>query len=118
MHKIEQKNIQEFKNYLAEQERSTATVEKYGHALERFCQYLPAGSGVDKVSVIQYKELLARNFAPASVNAALAALNGFFRFAGWLDCVVKPLHIQRRVFASADKELSREEYKRLVAAAQ
>lgn len=118
MHKIEQENIQKFKNYLVEQERSAATIEKYGHALERFVQYLPAGSGVDKVSVIQYKELLAQHFAPASVNTTLAALNGFFRFFGWVDCVVKPLHIQRRVFASSDKELTREEYKRLVAAAQ
>ena len=118
MHKMEHESIQKFKEYLVEQERSAATVEKYGHALERFCQHLSAGSGVDKVRVIQYKELLAQQFAPASVNATLAALNGFFRFVGWPDCVVKPLHIQRRVFVSADKELSREEYKRLVAAAQ
>lgn len=118
MHKINQENIREFMVYLAEQERSAATIEKYAHALECFYHSLPEGSGVDKVSVIRYKELLVQRFAPASVNTTLAALNGFFRFSGWMDCVVKPLHIQRRVFASADKELSREEYKRLVATAQ
>ncbi len=114
MHQISLKNIQAYTQYLAEQERSAATIEKYSRALERFYAWLPEASMVDKTSVIGYKEQLAQKYAPAGVNATLAAINGLFRFLGWEDCTVKPLHIQRRVFVSADKELSREEYQRLV----
>lgn len=118
MKQMYKKDIQAFMQYLAEQERSSATIEKYSHSLERFYAWLPEEHLIDKAAVIRYKEQLAQQFAPAGVNTALAALNGFFRFVGWPECVVKPLHIQRRVFASADKELSREEYRRLVNAAR
>lgn len=117
MKQMEKNSIQVFMQYLAEQERSGATIEKYQRALERFYDWLPEEKGVEKANVIRYKEQLTQRFAPAGVNTTLAALNGFFRFMNWLDCVVKPLHIQRRVFASADKEISREEYQRLVNAA-
>lgn len=118
MHRMNQGNIQAYTAYLEEQERSSATIEKYQRALDRFYHWTSEGSNIDKASVIQYKEQLTQSFAPAGVNATLAALNGFFRFLGWTDCVVKPLHIQRRVFSTADKELSKEEYRRLVYAAR
>lgn len=114
MRQISQGDIQNFMRYLAEQERSAATIEKYSHALERFRAWLPEDGAVEKADVIRYKELLSEKYAPAGVNATLAAINGVFRFLGWEECVVKPLHIQRRVFASASRELSREEYQRLV----
>ena len=44
----------------------------------------------------------------------LAAVNSFFRFAGWEDCQVKFLKLQRRLFRDAGRELSRAEYERLV----
>lgn len=118
MYQMCQESVQAYMFYLLEQERSSATIEKYKRALTLFYQWLQEGKMVDKVSVIRYKEQLAQQFAPASVNTTLAAMNSFFRFQGWMDCVVKSLHIQRRVFASADKELSREEYQRLVSAAR
>lgn len=118
MNQMQREDIQAFRQYLAEQERSAATIEKYCGALERFYNWLPEEKSVEKAAVIRYKEFLAERYAPAGVNTALAALNGFFRFLGWMECVVKPLHIQRRVFSSVDRELSREEYRRLVRAAQ
>ena len=48
----------------------------------------------------------------------LVSLNRFFGFLGWSDCQVKTLRIQRRVFREDCKELTREEYQRLIAAAQ
>ena len=118
MRQMRKVDIEAFLGSLVEQERSLATVEKYGRALERFWEWLPEGKVVEKALVIQYKETLAQRFAPAGVNTTLAAMNGFFRFLGWYECIVKPLQIQRRVFSSADRELSREEYQRLVQAAR
>lgn len=48
----------------------------------------------------------------------LVSLNRFFGFLGWNDCQVKTLRIQRRLFREDCKELTREEYQRLIAAAQ
>lgn len=118
MRQIQKTDIQAFLKYLEEQERSRATIEKYGCVLERFYLWLPEEKAVDKVIVIRYKEMLAEKLAPATVNAVLAAINGLFRFLGWQDCVVKPLHIQKRVFSTADKELTRVEYQRLVYTAE
>ena len=117
MKQMEKNSVAAYLRDLEEQERSAATIEKYGRALERFLQWLPEGR-LDKSSVIRYKEFLSERYAPAGVNVALAALNGFFRFLGWHDCVVKPLSIQRKIFSSVDRELSREEYRRLVQAAE
>ena len=70
-------------------------------------------------AVTGWKEcLLAQGRAPATVNGALAALNGFFRFLGWEDCRVKFLKIQRRMFREQSRELTRADYDRLITAAQ
>ena len=58
--------------------------------------------------------MLENNHAPVTVNSMLAAGNSFFRFAGWEDCQVKFLKLQRRLFRDAGRELSRAEYERLV----
>ena len=61
--------------------------------------------------------LLARGLTPSTVNSMLAAVNGFFRFTGREDCRVKFLKVQRRLFRDAGRELTRDEYERLLAAA-
>lgn len=47
----------------------------------------------------------------------LVALNVFLRFAGASECCVKLLRMQRQIFCSEDKELTKVEYQRLVKAA-
>ena len=64
------------------------------------------------------EHLLSGGLTPATVNAKLSALNGLFRFLGWEECRVKFLRVQRRVFRDRERELTREEYRRLVEAAQ
>lgn len=118
MHQIKNCDIQAFSQYLKELERSPATIEKYRSSLERLYAWLPVHKCIDKETIIRYKEQLTMKFAPAGVNTTLAALNGFFRFVGWPECVVKPLHIQRQAFICPEKELDKEEYKRLVNAAR
>ncbi len=117
-HTIEPSDIQKFCTALHHWERSAATIEKYRRTLTAFYAWLPSDKAVEKETVMAYKASLAARYAPAGVNTALAALNGLFRFLGWEECRVKPLKIQRRVFASKEKELSRGEYERLVTAAE
>ena len=46
-----------------------------------------------------------------------AAANQFFAFQGWEDCKIKALKLQRKLFRDDRRELTREEYERLLTAA-
>ena len=117
-HILNIEHITDFLEKLRTDERSRATLEKYARTLYLFYAWLPAEKGVSKRVFVAYKACLMERYAPTSVNAALAALNGLAKFMSWPECMVKPLHIQRRVFAAKEKELTREEYRRLVDAAE
>lgn len=106
-----------FRTYLMESEKSTATINKYMHDLQCFIQFA-AGRSVDKQLVLQYKEHLSEEYARTSANSMLAALNVFLQFAEWHNCRVKPFKIQAHVYCSEEKEMTREEYVRLVKAAK
>lgn len=117
-HCITKENLKRFEKYLRREERSPRTVEKYLRDLEVLLCFL-AGAPATKDLVLAWKEsLLTRGYAAATVNSMLAAANSFFTFLGWHDCRVKPLKLQRRIFANQERELSRAEYLRLLAAAE
>ena len=44
----------------------------------------------------------------------LASLNSLFAFLGWVDCKVKSIKLQRQIYCSEEKELTKAEYMRLV----
>lgn len=110
-------SIRSYAARLREEERAAATTDKYVHDARAFLAWL-RGRPVTKETAAQWKaQLLARGCAPATVNAKLSALNGLFRFLGWEECRVKYLKLQRRTFRDASRDLSRQEYDRLLSAA-
>lgn len=109
--------IQKFREHLLNEEKAIATVEKYIRDVLVFMTWL-SDAEITKAVVLRYKQELTENYAPASVNAALSSLNSFFAFNEWYDCRVKALKIQRQIFASKDKELTKAEYERLLIAAK
>lgn len=115
--RITEREIADFGIYLQEQERSPATVQKYAHDVRAVADFLD-GADLTKPELIAWKDQLAQRYAPASVNAMLAALNSFLDFMGWVDLKVKPLKIQKSLFREESRELSREDYTRLVRAAE
>ena len=117
MKKITKELINKFRQYLIEEEKATATVEKYIRDINVFAAWLGEKT-LDKETVLTYKESLTKNYAPASVNSVLSSLNSFFAFNEWYNLRVKNLKIQRQIFANKDNELTKEEYKRLLTAAK
>ena len=109
--------MQEFEQYLITEEKSVVTIEKYLRDIRCFYTFL-ADRPISKTETITYKTHLTAEYAPASVNSMLAALNCFLRFIGLSDCCVRPLKIQRQIFIREDKELTKAEYHRLIKAAQ
>ena len=107
-----------YARYLKQEERAAATLEKYLRDANAFALWLDGGD-VTKEAVTGWKErLLAERRAPSTINAALAALNGLFRFLGWEDCRAKFLKLQRRMFRDQSKELTRDDYDRLISTAR
>ena len=110
--------ITAYGRWLNQEERSAATIEKYLRDVRAFARWLN-GSTVTKEGVTGWKEqLLTEHRAPSTINTALAALNGLFRFLGWEDCRAKFLKIQRRIFRDQSRELARADYDRLVSTAK
>ncbi len=117
-HIITEKQIISFGSYLRHEERSQNTIEKYLHDIRSFYTWL-GGRAVTKEQVTAWKEYLtASGKAAVTVNGALAALHSFFTFAGWEGLRVKYLKIQRQVFRDASRELTRDEFARLVQTAE
>lgn len=117
MKKITEKLIKNFKNYLINEEKSDATLEKYIRDVHAFLSWLD-GRSVNKQVVLEYKANLVENYKPASVNSVISSLNSFFSYNEWYDCRVKFLKIQKQIFASKEKELTKAEYERLLDAAK
>lgn len=110
--------VQSFLRYLEGESHSLGTVEKYRRDILKFQQWLE-GRPVSREMVAAWRQqLTARGYAPVTVNSMLGAVNALFRFLGWEEFHAKALRVQRQIFRSEDKELSREEYQRLVTAAK
>ncbi len=122
-HRMENRYLNEtltkrFVSYLYEAERRKGTIEKYRRDLRALTTWL-GGNAVTKEQVVSWKEhLIADGYAPTTINSMLAAVNSFFHFVGWEDCRIHHLRLQRKLFRDSEKELTRAEYKRLLAAAQ
>jgi len=118
MKKLTEEVQEGFRQYLFHEERSSGTVEKYSQDVRAFATFLD-GREVTKEAAAEWKaHLQNEGYAPATINSMLAALNALFRFTGWTDCRVKFLKLQRRMFRSESKELTREEYERLLETAE
>ena len=114
---ITNQTINSFKKYLIENEKATATIEKYMRDIHLFVEYI-IDKPLDKTLVLEYKTYLERTYAIRSANSMLAALNAYFRFLGWHELCVKQFKVQKEAYCSEEKELNKAEYTALVKVAE
>ena len=107
-----------FRNYLLGEERSAATIEKYGRDVLAFLSWLSDREEISKEVVVGYKQAIIGKYKTTSANSMLVSVNRFLDFIGKKDCQVKLFKIQRNPFRIKDKELTKEEYNRLILAAK
>ncbi len=106
--------IREFSRYLREEERETATIDKYSRDVKDFFIWLKDRE-ISRERIAEWKQHLRRvGRKPVTINGKLSALNKFLSFLGRNDCRIKYLKIQRRLFRSTEKQLSKQEYIRLL----
>ena len=114
---LTQREFDQFEDYLRHDEREESTIEAYLRSLTRFAEWAD-GRTITKELAMEWKAALAEaGYRPISVNAMLAAVNKFFTCMGREDCKVKYLKLQRQMFRKSERDLSKEEYQRLVQAA-
>lgn len=114
---ISTENIEKFIQWLRIEERSEGTIEKYVRDVTKLGLWL-GDRVISKESVSKWKEhLLEENYAPVTINSMLASVNTLCRFLG-LDCKVKFLRVQKKLFREKDKELSKHDYEKLIETAE
>ena len=112
-----EKSISQFQAFLLQEEKSSATIEKYMRELQMLATFLK-GVKISKQKILEYRETLVGAYQPRTVNTKLSAVNAYLEFSGQSSCMVKLLKIQRQAFADEEKELSEQEYRRLLQAAK
>ncbi len=112
--KLTTKRIADFRALLQSEERSGGTIEKYLRDVRAFARWLN-GREAEKETAAGWKaHLLGAGYSPVTANSMISAVNSFFRANGWEDCRIKFVKIQRRLFREEEKELTREDYIRLL----
>ena len=117
-YRLTPQHIQAYALHLRQEEKSTTTIDKYLRDIRAFTRWLD-GREIARELTSEWKAcLVTRGYAPTSINAMLSALNSLLEFLGLKDCRVKFLRLQRKLFREADRELTRADYRRLLAAAR
>ena len=115
---INEKDVEEFREYLMERENSRATIEKYLRDVRKFMEYAGTDESLDKEKLLQYKEWMVCNYTVSSANSMLAALNQFLIFMEAGRLRLKRIRVQRLDVLRTERELSRKEFQKLVRTAR
>ena len=102
---------------LKNEDRSSGTVEKYLHDASAFAAWLGCRELTRETAARWRDHLLREGYAPATINSMLSAVNALFRFLGREDCKIRFLRVQRKAFREQSRELTREEYQKLLESA-
>ena len=103
--------------WLKEEEKSEATCAQYKRELDRFSLFC-RDRDLSKETMLAYKEDLISVYKANSANAALVAINGFLSYINRQDLRLKLFKLQKSTFLQKEKENSKQEYGRLIKAAQ
>ena len=115
--KISKRKLLSYEQFLREQERSAGTIEKYMRDIRKFVRFL-GDQTLSKETVISYKEELSRTYAVTTANSMLVAINRFFQYLGCREYGVTLFKTQRKLFIPEEKELTLQEYYRLIQTAE
>ena len=110
--------IDGFEMYLAENGRAPSTKKKYLSAVRQYASYL-GDQVASQASLIAWRENLAHHskYSHTTINGLLSAVNAFFIYLGHEDSQVKLIAIQESSYRDDTRDLNRDEYFQLVAAA-
>lgn len=97
--------------------KAKATIEKYRREVRRF-EICLDGREIEPEALHAYRAQLLAEEKPQTANGRMIAINAYLRFIGRADLEMKMARIQRSAFTADTRELTQEEYRRLLQAAQ
>ena len=103
-----------FRQHLKQEDREQSTIEKYLRDLRLFAAWLADRAVTSEIVTDWKNHLRTEGYKPETINSKLSSLNKFFAFMQWTDCRAKYLKIQRKMFRSPERELTKGEYLRLL----
>lgn len=103
-----------FQQHLKQEEREQSTIEKYLRDLRLFAAWLSDRAVTAEIVADWKNHLRIEGYKSETINSKLSPLNKFFAFMQWPECRVKYLKIQRKMFRTPERELTKEEYLRLL----
>lgn len=110
--------LAQYAQQLYEEEKSSATIEKYIRDVHTFSKYAGSQALTKELTIAYKRDLPTRGYTILSVNSMLASLNSLLVFCGRTDCKVKLYRVQKKTYLAANRELSKAEYLRLLHAAR
>ncbi|MBR4295347.1 MAG: tyrosine-type recombinase/integrase [Clostridia bacterium] len=110
--------VRAFEAHLLKEEKSTVTVDKYLRDVRAFIVYAKERILNKELTVAWKKSLEEAGYKPRSINSMIASLNSLLDFMGRQDCKLKNVRVQKQTYLAEEKELSKAEYVRLLAAAK
>ena len=108
----------EYEQMLRDEDKSSGTRQMYLRILRTFRRWLGERELTHDAVLAFRASLLDAGRKASTVNTYVAALNHFLAFLGRDDCRMKALHLQRRAFRDSSRDLSKDEYWRMVHTAQ
>ena len=116
--RITKSMVKTFIRSMKNEEFAPGSIDKYSRDVRRFAAWLQQRPLCKEEAVSWKQSLLEKGYANTTINGMIVAVNRFFRQIGREDCLLKELRVQRRVFRNRERELTRQEYQRLVDTAQ
>ena len=111
---ISKNKLLTFAARLKSEGHSSGTIDKYLHDGSEFAAWM-GDRRLNKETAAAWRDhLVKENYAPATINSMLSAVNRLLKFLGREDCKIKFLRIQRKTFRDQSRELTRNEYQRLL----
>lgn len=110
--------INGFKRYLIQEEKSDATQEKYLRDVEALRLFLGEAELTKELMIRWKKHLIEQGYAVRSINSMLASMNSLLDFLGLSSYKVKNIRTQRKTYSDEERELTKGEYLRLLEASK
>lgn len=115
---ITSEHLSGYREALRAAERSVSTLESYIRYAREFAIWLDQRELTHQAAADWKNTLTEGLLAASTINCKIAAVNGLLSYLGRPDCRLRPVRRQRQLFRDERRELTREEYGRLVRAAR
>ncbi len=107
--------IEKYREILVCDEKSKHTIEKYIRDARKLQKFL-SGRELNKEMLIEYKAQLEENggYKVSSINSFLSVANNFCKMMEGYELHINTIRVQQQAFTTEDKEITVNEYRKLV----